>query len=106
MERLATPKMQLQNTTCNISLRPRKDIILTTREGPMARKRRDAPEGALLRRTRELLAERKGALHDVSMATGLTVNWLHNLASGVSRDPSVNRVEAVYSALTGRGLDV
>lgn len=60
----------------------------------------------MLKRTRELLKEREDTLHDVSMATGLPVNWLWRLAQGTSADPSVNRVEAVYVALTGQPLSV
>ena len=70
------------------------------------RKRHKAPESALLRRTRELLKEREGSLHDISMATGMPVNWLWRLAQGATSDPGVNRVEAVYVAITGKPLTV
>jgi hypothetical protein len=55
-----------------------------------------------------LLEERPRSLtlKDVAEGSGLPEAWLKSFASRKINDPSVNRVETLYTYLTGKPLDV
>lgn len=63
-------------------------------------------EGALLRRTRELMAETDMRVLDIYKATGVTPNQQLAIKSGKTKAPSVNSVEAIYNVLSGRPLEL
>ena len=70
------------------------------------RRRLRAPEGVLVRETRRLLKEGKRSHLAISLETGLPENWLWRFSAGRMTDPSVNRVERLYTCLTGRALEL
>lgn len=63
--------------------------------------------GRLYAATLELLSTRpySQSLRDIAEATGLPEAWLKTLTAGV-KDPSVNRIEKLYTYLSGKSLDV
>jgi hypothetical protein len=64
----------------------------------------DAP-GSLLQKTRAMLSEKKRSSYfKIYDATGLHPNWLSGVATGRIRDPSVNRIQALYEFLKGQAL--
>lgn len=62
----------------------------------------------LLTKTRGLLANRPKPVTyaHIEAATGLSVRWLEAFASCKIEDPSVSRVELLYTYLSGKPLDV
>lgn len=69
-----------------------------------ARRRQD--EGVLSRKTRELLKSCGIPYPDIFKATDIPENWLSRFAAGRIDDPSVNRVEALYTYLAGTPLEL
>jgi hypothetical protein len=63
-----------------------------------------ADAGSLLSRTVELLKGAQQSYFDIYDATGFHPNWLSGIANGRIRDPSVNRIQALYEFLTGDAL--
>lgn len=61
---------------------------------------------ALLRETKNLLAQTEKSLQDISFDTKLPVGWLTSVKRGVCTNPGVNRVVALYEYLSGRTLGV
>lgn len=61
-------------------------------------------EGTLLARTRALLQQSTTTYLGIYRATGLTPNWLSQLATDKLTDPSVNKVQALYEHLSGKTL--
>ena len=45
-------------------------------------------------------------LKDIAEGSGLPEAWLKTFAAGKIADPSVNRVETLYTYLTGKPLNV
>lgn len=66
----------------------------------------DETEGALLRRVREALnvTERTGL--QIYTATGIAPNQQWAIKTGKTKDPSVNTIEALYTYLTGKALEL
>lgn len=62
------------------------------------------PVGTLMNETLRLLRERSESLPEIHSATGLPFYWLRKFAGNEIRDPSVNRVQALYEYLSGREL--
>lgn len=60
--------------------------------------------GRLLSAT--LKAARKVKLDDLTRATGFPSSWLRKLLAGTIKNPSVNRVEKVYEAVTKKRLGI
>ncbi|AZF88181.1 DNA-binding domain protein [Microcystis phage Me-ZS1] len=60
--------------------------------------------GTLYQKTQGLLRGRK--LLDVHKESGIPFYWLRKFASGSIREPSVNRVQALYEFLTGQKLEL
>lgn len=67
----------------------------------------DAP-GELLTAVYKLLDERPRTvtLNDVADGTGLPVQWVKVLSARKIKNPSVNRVERLYTYLKGQPLNV
>lgn len=63
-------------------------------------------EGALLRRTRQLLCETATPALDIYKATGIAPNQQWAIKTGKTKAPSVNAVEALYVFLNGRQLEL
>lgn len=63
-------------------------------------------EGALLRRTRELLDATETAALDIYKATGIAPNQQWAIKTGKTKSPSVNAVEVLYVFLSGRALEL
>ncbi len=59
------------------------------------------PEGALVQRTRVLFWASMDTVFETSRATGIPVSWLNRFGNRQIADPGVNRVEALYTHLTG-----
>lgn len=57
-------------------------------------------------RTRSLLRETGLSYLDIYAATGIAPDWLTKFVNGGIADPGVNRVEALYTFLSGRSLEV
>lgn len=64
--------------------------------------------GALHAKVVELLRNRPRTLEyeDIAEKIDVSVPWLKNLATGRIDDPSVNRIERLYTLLTGKQLNV
>lgn len=65
----------------------------------------EAP-GDLMRRTLEELRKDSRGLLSISIETGIPYFWLKKFKAGEIPNPSVNRVEALFKALTGKALKV
>lgn len=50
--------------------------------------------------TLELLQKHKGHFREISRATGLDYDWLHQVSRGVIKDPGVKKIETLHSHLT------
>jgi hypothetical protein len=57
-------------------------------------------------RTLELLLNDSRSIPQISMDSRIPFHWVRQFAQGVIRNPSVNRVQALYEFLTGTKLDV
>jgi hypothetical protein len=64
----------------------------------------DTP-GSLLARTVTMLKEQERSYLHIYNETGLHPNWLSRLAVGAIKDPSVNRIQALYEYLAGAELE-
>lgn len=64
--------------------------------------------GSLLERTVELLREdmKDRTLLELHKETGLPFYWLRKMAGRETKDPSVNRVQALYEYLSGDKLEL
>lgn len=71
----------------------------------MVRKRMKE-EGTLLGETKRLLNESPRTHAEIFMSTGLSPQWLSQLQSGKTRDPSVNKVQRLYEYLREQPLSV
>jgi hypothetical protein len=62
----------------------------------------------LLERTRELLKEeaKSRTLMEIHKETELPFYWLRKVASGETKDPSVNRIQTLYEHLSGKKLEL
>lgn len=49
--------------------------------------------------TIELLQKHKGRFREISKATGLDYDWLHQVARGVIKDPGVKKIEVLHEHL-------
>ena len=69
---------------------------------------KETPPGDLLTRVLELLADRPRNMtySDIALATKLPEPWIKTFAAGQIKDPSVSRVEILYTYLTGNPLNV
>lgn len=65
-----------------------------------------ANPGSLYSTTRVLLKGCKVPLLGIHSATGIPFYWLKKFSGGQVKDPSVNRVQALYEFLTGKSLEV
>lgn len=65
----------------------------------------DAP-GTLMRATIQLLKEDERTLPELAHQTGMPFYWLRLFASGKIPNPSVNRLQHLYEALTEVALPV
>lgn len=63
-------------------------------------------QGALMKRTLELLNAASHTHLEVFTATGIKPDWLTRFINGKIKDPGVNRIEVLYGFLTGRDLEV
>jgi len=43
---------------------------------------------------------------DIETATKLPVGWLNSFATGQTKNPSVNRIETLYTYLSGKELSL
>jgi hypothetical protein len=66
----------------------------------------EVAKGTLLERTQELLKESGKTSLDIFRDTNIPYYWLNQFRDGRSRDPSVNRVQALYEYLSGTKLEV
>jgi len=62
------------------------------------------PQSVLMRRTQELLREATISYREIDKATGISPNWLSLFVNNEVPDPSINRVEALYTYLNGSPL--
>lgn len=62
--------------------------------------------GKLMRRVHELLKQDPRSLPDIYRESGIPFYWLKKFNDGEYQNPSVNRVEYLYTFLTGRDLEV
>lgn len=62
------------------------------------------PQGTLMRRTRELLVQTNTPYIEICKTTNISPHWLSLFANDQIPDPSVNRVEVLYTYLTGAPL--
>lgn len=62
------------------------------------------PPSVLMKRTQELLREGKVSYRDIDKALNISPNWLSLFANDEVPDPSVNRVECLYTYLSGNPL--
>lgn len=58
----------------------------------------------LLDKTKELLNSTGADLTDIAIETSVTYDWLVKLKGNRIKDPSVNKVQAVYEYLSGKPL--
>lgn len=56
---------------------------------------------SLLERTIMLVKTSKLSTYKLALATDIPYDWLVKLKAGKIKDPSVNRIQAVYETLTG-----
>lgn len=66
----------------------------------------DNPPGTLCERTRQLLQEDKRSALAIHKESGISFYWLRKFKSGVTTDPSVNTIQALYEFLTGSKLQL
>lgn len=62
------------------------------------------PKSLFMQRTQELLKESSVSYLEIYKATNISPNWLSLFVNDVIPDPSVNRVEALYTFLSGGPL--
>ena len=64
------------------------------------------PIGSLYQKTLVLLKSRGIPLLEIHKQSGISFYWLKRFSEGRLRDPSVNRVQALYEFLTNKTLGV
>lgn len=64
------------------------------------------PRSVLMTRTQELLRATSMSYREIDRALNMSPNWLSRFANGEVRDPSVNRVECLYTYLSGAPLTI
>lgn len=69
-------------------------------------RRRRPAEGNLLRHVRRLLDETTIPALDIYTATGIAPNQQWAIRTGKTNDPSVNAIEALYTFLSGKALEL
>lgn len=62
--------------------------------------------GALVTKTRALLLRDKRSIPELFRETGIPFYWLKKFHAGAIQNPNVNRVEALYRALSGKKLQL
>ena len=62
------------------------------------------PPSVLMKRTQELLREAKVSYREIDRALNISPNWLSQFVNDEVPDPSVNRVECLYTYLNGSPL--
>lgn len=60
----------------------------------------------LLERTRTLLTEDPRDLLEVHKQSGLPFHWLRKVKAGETKEPGVNRIQALYEFLTNSTLQL
>lgn len=65
-----------------------------------------AQAGSLHQRTLELLRQSGKSLPILYKETGIPFFWLRKFSSGVIKNPSVNRVQALYEYLSSTKLPI
>jgi transcriptional regulator with XRE-family HTH domain len=60
--------------------------------------------GTLLKETMRLLKKTRLSHAEIVRATGLDAAWLSRLCNGTTRDPSVNKIETLYTYLSGKEI--
>ena len=63
----------------------------------------DAPK-SLFKATMELLGQDKRPLFEIAVATNVPYHWLAQVKAGNVKSPSVNRIQYLYEALSGKQL--
>ena len=71
----------------------------------MAKRRRHG-RGSLMTATINLMRRSEQSTTDISVATGIAVDWLNRFRGNRIDDPGVNRVEVLYCYLSGKQLRV
>jgi hypothetical protein len=66
----------------------------------------DIETSSLLEKTIQLLRESEESYFQIYDKTNLHPNWLSSIATRRNRDPSVNRVQALYEYLSNNKLSV
>jgi hypothetical protein len=63
-------------------------------------------QSRLLLRTHELLQSTEHSLQDIALATGISLYWLQKFKADPPARPNVVDVEALYTHLSGKKLEV
>lgn len=63
-------------------------------------------EGTLVKKTLELLRGEGVNLLEIYSQTDIGFHWLSQLRGGRIKNPSANRIQALYEYLSGKTLDV
>lgn len=59
----------------------------------------------LLNKTLDLLRQtERDSWHDLARTSGATYAWIAQLHAGNIKDPSVNKIELLYNALSGKKI--
>ncbi len=62
--------------------------------------------GPFMKRVQQMLKDDPRSFPEIYNETGISFYWLRKFASGEYKNPSVNRVEHLYTVLTGKALEV
>lgn len=65
----------------------------------------DEPQ-SLMQRTHDLLQADPRSVPTISMESRIPFHWVRQFSLGIMKNPSVNRVQALYEFLTGTKLKV
>lgn len=65
---------------------------------------RNSTDGELLWTVRRMLFADKRSMSEVSELCGIPQSYLFSVMYGKYKDPAVNRIEAIFIALTGHGI--
>jgi hypothetical protein len=68
--------------------------------------REEEKEGSLLAKVRAMLVDCEETNLELFKATGLPPGWLDTVKRGVTKDPSVNRIQKLYEYLSKKNLKV
>ncbi len=72
-------------------------------ESNKLRKLCDQPRSLVIK-TRQLIFEDERTIDEIANLANVPGHWLYDFMNKESRSPSVNRIQAVYEALTGKPL--